>query len=481
MREHRRVSLFFPILLSLLLCCCGFFLYNTSLASPNLPTREQRTLALRFSSSVPDEGTFVTRSGSSLVLRGNTFRFSGPNIYWLGLLQTPNGITYPSQFEVDDAMATAAEMGATVVRSHTLGASVGCGLCIEPKLGTFNQQAFQHIDYAIQAARSHNIKLIIPLTDNWDYYSGGKATFTTWRNFSDEHQFYTNPQVIADFEQYINTILNHINRYSGIAYKDDPTIMAWETGNELWAPRSWVQTISQYIKSIDPHHLVMDGNDGDTKVPLRFQQDLNIQSIDIYTGHFYPPDVSLFTTQLNQALGAKKAYMIGEFDWNIDQGTALHLFLPAIEHSGAAGDLYWSLFPHDDQHGFVPEDEHFTLHYPGDTPDVRDRVQELVNHAYAMQGLSVPSQEQPGQPLITSIQGKAIAWRGAHGAYEYTVERSTQGAGGPWTVICNQCVTDNDPPWVDQSRPVGSVWYRVRGYNMSGVAGAYSDVYLSAG
>lgn len=28
---------------------------------------------------------FVTRSGSQLLLHGQPFRFSGPNIYWLGL------------------------------------------------------------------------------------------------------------------------------------------------------------------------------------------------------------------------------------------------------------------------------------------------------------------------------------------------------------------------------------------------------------
>src|SRR6266849_2777692 len=402
MRE-RRPTLFvlFLFTLSSLLVCYLLFC-DQGLAISKLSINFTRSDSSASEVPAPDQSTFVTRSGSSLMLGRYKFRFSGPNIYWLGLLETADGINYPSQFEVDDAMATAAEMGATVIRSHSLGDSVGCGLCIEPNLGTFNQQAFRHIDYAIQAARSHNIKLIIPLTDNWDYYNGGKATFTTWRNISDEQQFYTNLQVIGDFKQYIYTILNHINSYNGIAYKDDPTIMVWETGNELGAPSSWVQTISQYIKSIDPRHLVMDGNDGYSDSPLRFQQDLNINSIDIYTGHFYPPDVPLFTKQLNQILGAKKAYIVGEYDWNTPQGTALHLFLPAIEQSEAAGDLYWSLFPHDDQHGFILEDEHFTLDYPGNTPNIRSRAQKLVTHAYAMRGLPVPSQEVPGQPLITS-------------------------------------------------------------------------------
>ena len=60
-------------------------------------------------------------------------------------------------------MDTAKEMGARVVRSQTLGDSVGCELCIEPQLGIFNPDAFKAIDYAIKAAHDRGIRLIITL------------------------------------------------------------------------------------------------------------------------------------------------------------------------------------------------------------------------------------------------------------------------------------------------------------------------------
>lgn len=491
MTERKPISFFGHLLLlfSSLLCCCGWFSYNITLSpntilSPNTtlsPTTPNTTLSPNTNLTTPEKGLFVTRSGSSLMLGGKVFRFSGPNIYWLGLLE--NTVDYPSHFEVDDAIATATEMGATVVRSTTLGASIGCGRCVEPSLGTFNQEALQHIDYAIQSAKNHNIKLIIPLVDNWHFYEGGKHTFTNWHGISDENQFYSNTQVMDDFKQYISTLLNRKNSYSGIVYKDDPTIMAWETGNELSAPVSWERTISSYIKSVDPNHLVIDGNyvESQAKNISNLVQDLNIDTLDIYTGHYYPPNNSSLNRQLSQILGAKKAYIVGEFDWNKNSGTPLDTFLSAIEQSQAAGDLYWSLLPHDDQHGFVRHKESFSLYYPGDTPAARKHVRSLSVHAYVMQGLSVPAGEKPGQPLITSIKQNAIAWRGAYGADTYTVERSTIGAQGPWNVICNKCATDNDTPWIDKSRSPGSAWYRVRGYSISGVAGAYSEVYLSAG
>src|SRR5258706_15317766 len=72
--------------------------------------------------------TFVTRSGSSLLLSGQPFRFAGANIHWLALDDSTN---YPSQFRVNDALDTTKEMGLTVIRSHELGISIGCPNCIE--------------------------------------------------------------------------------------------------------------------------------------------------------------------------------------------------------------------------------------------------------------------------------------------------------------------------------------------------------------
>ncbi len=412
------------------------------------------------------------------MLNGQPFRFSGANISWLGLQDRSDGsIAYPSHFAVDDALATASWMGDTVVRAHTLGISVGCELCIEPALGTFNPVALQHIDYAQLSARRHHIKLIIPLVDNWHYYHGGKSIFTRWRGLSDEQAFYSSPAVIHDFEDYIHTLLNHVNTYTGIAYKDDPTILAWETGNELSAPVSWVQTISTYLKQEDHHHLVMDGNYEQANEFNNFLPDLAIKTLDLYSGHYYPPTNTALQTEVQQVTRAQKVFIVGEFDWNTNQGDQLRSFLATIEHSGVVGDLYWTLFPHDASHGFVNHNESFTLHYPGDTPDMRRRVQVLTAHAYAMRGLTVPDQATPGTPLITDVHSDRITWRGAVGADTYSVERSTQGPQGPWTEICHRCATDWNTPWRDTTQPPGIIEYRVRGYSVAGTPGPYSPAY----
>jgi len=426
-------------------------------------------------STTPTTSTgFVTRSGSQLMLNGHPFRFAGANMHWLALDDSAN---YPSQFRVNDGLDAAREMGATVVRSHDLGISVGCSNCIEPSLGVFNETAFAHVDYVIKAARDRGIRLIIPLTDNWHFAEGGKHTFTDWRGVSDENQFYSNPQVISDFETYIRTLLNHVNTYTGVAYKDDPTIMAWETGNELCPPTDWTQTISTYLKGIDSNHLVVDGRSGVDPNAA------SLSNVDIVSNHYYPKRISQLENDAQAAQKAGKAFIVGEFDWNdANGGDTLSRFLSTIEtNSAVAGDLFWELWSHAEQYGYVSSDKQYTLHYPGDSDAMRFSAQQLRRHAYKMRNLCVPDESAPGVPLITVVirdgPDDVLVWKGAALAASYTIERSTAGADGPWRVICNKCATDTGTPWKDTTTPAGTLWYRVIAFNLSGVAGRPSSPY----
>lgn len=454
--SYRRIAIFLVIILVMVLVLIGI-----------------RQLVLKPTHAVPDK--FVVRSGSQLLLQGKPFRFSGANIYWLGLDENVDGINYPTDFRVDDALATAREMGATVVRSHSLGISVGCPLCIEPSLGVFNETALRHVDYAILSAKEHGIKLIIPLVDNFHWYHGGKHTFTDWRGIADEQQFYSNVTVIGDFEQYISHILNRVNSYTGIAYKDDPTILGWETGNGLTAPPGWVQTIAGYLKSIDPDHLVIDGNSGQSYDSPNFTRDLALNDVDVYTGQYYPLNTAELNKQAGQANRADKVFIAEEYAWNNKGGgDSLADFLTTVETNFAiAGDLYWSLFGHNDTFGYVQHNDGYTLHYPGDTVDMQERVTELRSHAYTMRKMPVPAYRMFGVPSITTTTPR-LAWRGVAGAFWYIIERSSSGSEGPWLTICTMC-TDNETPWMDKNKPPGTVWYRIEAFNFSEM-GPYSAI-----
>jgi mannan endo-1,4-beta-mannosidase len=241
------------------------------------------TFVLSIVAIVSGSNAFVSRDGNSLIFNGKKMRFGGANAYWLGLDQNDGGINYPTHFRVDDALATAKLMGATVVRSHTLGISTGNPLSFECALDVWNHKALEPIDYAVSVARNLGLKLIVPLTDNWHYYHGGKHDFTQWFNVS-ESEFYTNEKVIAAFENYIFHLLNHTNQYTGIRYGDDPTVLAWETGNEIRPPVNWTARLSTYIKSIANNHLVLSG------WPSVQADELPLPNVDLYSDHYYPPN-----------------------------------------------------------------------------------------------------------------------------------------------------------------------------------------------
>ena len=49
-------------------------------------------------------------------------------------------------------------------------------------------------------------------------------------------EFYTNPVIVSDFKNYVKKLITHVNPYTGLSYADDPTIYAYESGNELSGP-----------------------------------------------------------------------------------------------------------------------------------------------------------------------------------------------------------------------------------------------------
>ena len=220
---------------------------------------------------------FVARAGTKLTLHGAPFRYSGPNIEWLGLEgygpHDPMGPRYPSRFEIDDAFATAAEMGARVVRAQTMGDTVGCALCVEPEQGKFNEAAFQASDYALVAAKRNGIRIIISLIGDCATCTlGGIGQYLAWSGKKNPQDFFTDPALIAAYEKHIDAVLNHVNALTGVRYKDDPTILAWEDcnmcgliallmgggPNSLGQISDWVETIGEHIKQQDPRHLYLD-------------------------------------------------------------------------------------------------------------------------------------------------------------------------------------------------------------------------------
>ncbi|KAH6869597.1 glycoside hydrolase superfamily [Coprinopsis sp. MPI-PUGE-AT-0042] len=164
-------------------------------------------------------------------------------------------------------------------------------------------------DGVIRAAEKSGIKLVIALTNNWADY-GGMDMYTVNLGYPYHDDFYTKPEIIKHYKNYIKTFINR--------YKHSPAVFSWQLANEPRCgadgvrnlPRSptcntetltaWIKDISAYIKSIDPHHLVSIGAEGEFKIDGAtdgfytgwdggdFHTQVGLKNVDYGTFHLYP-------------------------------------------------------------------------------------------------------------------------------------------------------------------------------------------------
>lgn len=456
------------------------------------------TVATAVTASTPAKG-FVQREGSRLTLDGAPFRFSGTNVYWLGLDDNVRDAagqpTVPSRFRIDDAFRAAQAGGGTVVR--TWGGLVGCARCIQPRPGEFQDAAFDSLDYAVASAARHGQRLVIALVDNWDYYHGSKLTWTGWRGLP-ESAFFSDPRVIADYQAYITRFVQHVNPYTGLAYRDDPTIMAWQTGNEMWCQTcagnfwdgSWTRAVADHLDAVAPRQLVVDGHGTDPacRTGCLHEPSLDIASVDVVDDHFYPMQLDRVRSSARTAALHGKAYLVGEYDWNNHRGGApLQSFLDAVRESGAAGALTWSVVPHADTAGFVDHADGFQYFFPGRTDDERARTVALRAFALRMSGTATTEVTPPApcalaQVVLRTGTGTAtgLRWRGAAPAARYVVQRRTAGSTAAWQTLTWQARDQVVLPptgalWVDTSASAGRRHeYRVAGVSLRGARGPWS-------
>ncbi|KAI5862155.1 glycoside hydrolase family 5 protein [Durotheca rogersii] len=366
----------------------------------------------------------VVRSGTTLLVDGKPWKAVGPNVYWLGLDENvvppvgepyyaPTKASYPTKERITEVMATVLALGGTTIRSHTLGVSTGNPLSVWPEKGVVNEKAFDAIDWAVYQAGRYGVRLMVPLVDNYDYYHGGKYNFLRWAGFDltgtrdDKNpliqQFYTNATIVATFKDYIKTLLTHRNQYNNLKYAEDPTIFAYETGNELlgpvWgdmnSPADWVRDIAQYVKSLAPNKLVVDGTYGINKTHL------DIEEVDIFSNHMYPVDTAKLQNDLRTVGAVGKPFFSGEYDWVGGNTANLQSFFKILEESPVAvGDTFWSMFGHNapDCKTFVNHGDGLTFQYgnPRNTANQNSRIQLVRKHLVAM---SQGRQIAPDEPL----------------------------------------------------------------------------------
>ncbi len=437
--------------------------------------------------AVAETDVFITRDGDQLMEGDRPYRFISMNVPNLLVIEDafslsdPNPWRWPDEFEITDALESVRQMGGQVVRTYVIsvycdGSDMGQTVHVLAP-GEFNEEGFRALDKVLQVAGQKGIRVIIPLVDQWKWM-GGIGQYAAFRGKPAE-AFWTDPQVIADFKRTIDYVAGRKNHYTGVAYRDDPAIMAWETGNEVGAPAEWTRQIAAYIKQVDPNHLVVDG----VSRSGISEESLADPNIDIVTTHHYPGWWKGFVGPIREARAVskgKKPYFVGEFGF-----VGADMFgrtIDAVIDDGVAGALAWSLRFHSRDGGFywhsevLGGDKYKAYHWPGfdsgQAYDEREVLELMRAAAFKIQGRDAPPREKPAPPQLLPIgEVSRISWRGSAGAESYDVERAAT-ADGPWTVIASgvsDAAVQYRPLLCDESAVPGEkYYYRVVAKNVAG-------------
>lgn len=260
---------------------------------------------------------FAYTQGTRFMLDGSPFYYAGTNCYYL---------TFKSQEAVDSVFKDAEAMGLKVIRvwgNLDVGVKTGTTDSEGKPVFTNNndgpgekdgiyfqyfdkdlgkpvinegKDGLQKLDYALYQAEKHGIKLLITFTNYWDAF-GGMGQYVKWAqelgiSGLKKDDFYTNETLKGWYKDYVNGLLNHTNPYTGRKLKDEPSVFAWELANE---PRcntdaqckdnilyNWAKEMSEYVKSVDPNHMVSLGDEGFYNKPYGYYNEYTTSNYAFY-------------------------------------------------------------------------------------------------------------------------------------------------------------------------------------------------------
>ena len=253
----------------------------------------------------PVSDKFVTASEGKFRLAGHPYYFIGAN-FWQGMnlgVDGPSGNRSLLNQELDHLQ----QLGVTNLR--VMAASEGPNTephRMVPALmdapGVYDQAVLDGLDYLLSQMSQRGMKAVMVLNNYWQW-SGGMGQYVSWHEKSPipypgnygnfmayVAKFYACAECQTWYRDHIQMVINRTNSYTGLKYRDDPTIFAWELANEPRRyPIAWINDTADYIKSLDPNHMVTTGSEG---TPPGESQNFILThqaaSIDYATIHIWP-------------------------------------------------------------------------------------------------------------------------------------------------------------------------------------------------
>lgn len=339
---------------------------------------------------------FVEVDGHRFRLRDRPFYYAGFNTYYMMVYAADPALRYA----VDEILFEADDLGLSVLRTWAFNDGAGQWNALQTSPGVYQEFVFEGLDYVLAQAAAYDIKVILSLVNNWDDY-GGMNQYVAWSPTASQHDhFYTDANCRQWYRDHARVVIERVNTYTGRMYRDDPTIFAWELGNE---PRcssdttgdtlqAWIEEMAAHVKNLDPYHLVTTGSEGfygpaeAWKNPRTWMKNQGVDftrnhaayDIDFASTHVWPDNYGIdFTESIDwvngriadtQTVLGKPLVVseMGKFRPLAERDAYFQTWYDAIYASAflggaGAGSNFWILY-HDD----YPDYDGFGVYYPDD-------------------------------------------------------------------------------------------------------------------
>lgn len=259
---------------------------------------------------------FINVNGKQFIRDGKPYYFLGTN-FWYGMNLGSSG----QGGDRDRLLRELDHLKKIGVKNlRVMGASEGPDTepwrmrpALQVAPGEYNEEVLDGLDFLLAEMGKRDMVAIMCMNNFWPW-SGGMAQYVSWQDDSEipyppicgegdwqtyqeyTASFYSNENAVTDFFNHLRFTVLRENPYTGTLYRDDPTIMAWQLGNE---PRGinnredftqWIENTAKYIKSMDSNHMVTIGSEGATAHPSSgndFFADHQSSYIDYTTIHVW--------------------------------------------------------------------------------------------------------------------------------------------------------------------------------------------------
>jgi mannan endo-1,4-beta-mannosidase len=269
-------------------------------------------------SSNPPEGLIAVR-GTRFLLGEREIVPHGVNSY--PLLQHAGDERWDA---VDDIFAQAVALGRPFVRTNAFMDGGRNPARLRDEDGSLREAGMRVLDALIARAAHFGVRLLLALTNNWTDSGGAPkviAMIAAGEGLSKD-AFYSDPRAIAAQQAFVHALATRTNHVTGHAYRDDPTIFAWELANEARSnerPRgagdplvAWARTMADVLRDAGARQPIAWGGSGHRG---KRGEDLDAiaddGAVDVLTLHLYPGLHSRWSATFPDALRSTVSRALG--------------------------------------------------------------------------------------------------------------------------------------------------------------------------